>query len=150
MTVSGSERKLFNVLNMDMFLKKKRTTSHYRRHILPPKPCEARFIMDVCALFHYFQTVEKKKTPAYCHSNAWKSKDNFLYFSNWIHLKKVIYTQDSLKVSTIWANFHFWVNLPFKLLESYGLLSHRLNFSKEWKFWWNWLLAAYQKSLRFH
>ncbi len=37
------------------------------------------FIMDgvLFTLFDIFWTVKKKKTPAYSHSKAWKTKDNF-------------------------------------------------------------------------
>ncbi len=55
--------------------------------IHPPEPCEARFIMDGCALFDYFWTVEQKH-----HSNAWKSQDNFKRNSNWIRLKEESHT----------------------------------------------------------
>ncbi len=51
--------------------------------IHPPEPCEARFIMDGCALFDLIWTVEQKL----CHYKAWKSPKIFLYNSDWICLE---------------------------------------------------------------
>ncbi len=53
---------------------------------LSPEPCEACVTTDGCALLTTFGLL--KKTPAYCYSKAWKSKDNLLYNSDWIHLKE--------------------------------------------------------------
>ncbi len=44
--------------------------------IHPPELCEARFIMEVRALFDYFWTCWSE-TPTYSYSNAWNSKDHF-------------------------------------------------------------------------
>ncbi len=41
-----------------------------------PGAVQVSFIMDGCAIFDVFWTVEKN-TPTYCQSNAWKSKDHF-------------------------------------------------------------------------
>ncbi len=48
------------------------------------EPCEARFIMDAHTLFDVFWTIEQK----HFNDNAWNSQDNFLYNSDWIHLKE--------------------------------------------------------------
>ncbi len=34
-----------------------------KTHGFASEPCEARFIMDACALFDYFWTVEQKHPP---------------------------------------------------------------------------------------
>ncbi len=75
--------------------------------IHPPEPCEARFIMDGCALFDYFWAVEQKHAII----KLGRARTIFnLTQIGFVWKKKVIYTYDALSVSKTWANFQFWVN----------------------------------------
>ncbi len=56
--------------------------------IHPPEPCDARFNMDACTYLTTFGLLNKNTHP--CHYKAWKSQDNFLYTSDWIHLKEEV------------------------------------------------------------
>ncbi len=41
------------------------------------------------------------------HWKTWRGQDNFLYNSDWIHLKEETHTYDVLRVSKTQANFQF-------------------------------------------
>ncbi len=79
MTDSGSYRKVFITLQ-------KRIDSLQEAYIHPPEPCDVRFIMDGHALLTFCGQL--KKTPTHCNDKVWKTKDNFLYNSDWIRLKE--------------------------------------------------------------
>ncbi len=51
----------------------------------PPKPCEAHFITDACALFDYFWTVENTHLLPF---KRLKEQGKNVYNSDWIGLKE--------------------------------------------------------------
>ncbi len=70
------EKSIYNILKYGYFSYKKHMDLLQEAFIHPPELCEARFIMEVRALFDYFWTCWSE-TPTYSYSNAWNSKDNF-------------------------------------------------------------------------
>ncbi len=53
-TVSGSEKKVFIMFEIWIFILQKCMDSLQEAFIHPPEPCEGRFITDVHTLFHVF------------------------------------------------------------------------------------------------
>ncbi len=56
-------------------------------------------------------------TTIHCHYKAWKSQAIFKYIYfltpiSFIWMNKTIYTQDGLRLSKSWGNYHFWANYP--------------------------------------
>ncbi len=107
------EKSVYNIFNMDIFLTK--THGFVGGGLYPPpEPCEACFNMDWCTLFDYFCTVEQKH-PSTSIIKLGRARIIFIItLIGFVWNKKVIYTEDALRVSKTWANFHSWVNYPFK------------------------------------
>ncbi len=83
----------------------------YRRPLFTPQSC-VRHLLWIHALYLTCCGLLNRNTHR--NDNTWNSKDNFLY--NWLDSsERKSYTQDASRVSKSQANFHFWVNLPFKM-----------------------------------
>ncbi len=109
MTVAEVRESVYNILNMYIFLTKtyRFTTGGLYSH--PAAVWGTFYYGWMCFIWLLLDCW--KKHPSTPILNAWKSKDNFnITLIGFVWNKKVIYTQDALRVSKKLTNFHFGVN----------------------------------------
>ncbi len=104
-------KKVFITFEIWIFILQKRMDSLQEAfiHPPPPEPCDD-FIKDARTLFHVFWTVDKKHpiNPIVRLGGA-RTIFNITPIG-FVWKKKVIYTEDALRVSKTQDNNHFWVN----------------------------------------
>ncbi len=117
---------VYIVLNMDLFIFYKNASIRYRRPLFTPRSRVKQVL--ICMHVLYLTTFALLNTTTRpCHYRAWKSQDNFEYYSDWIHLKEESHIHLGGWVNhglififrwTVWTNFfdesdlltnHFWI-----------------------------------------